>query len=152
MNDGAASIADAEVFERLPAARIDRDNIAFFRGLLSRRLLLNRCADCGNWSNPPWPNCPRCWSDDVRPTEVAGDGTIHSFALRHAGPPREGVDYLRGYPVAVVELVEQAGLRVTARVVGCAPEEIENDLPVRLRWIERDGEPVPAFAPRAAAG
>src|SRR5262245_20434448 len=104
-------ISDQDLFDRLPNAVIDRDNAEFFRGMLRRQLLLHRCHDCGNWSSPPWPICPVCWSDDVRPTEVSGKGTIHSFTLLHAGLPVPGVDYAAGYPVALIELEEQEGLR-----------------------------------------
>ncbi len=140
-------ISDAEVFERFPGMSIDRDTVIFFRGLLERRLLLNRCNDCGRWHQPPWPICSVCWSDDVRPTEVRGEGIVHSLAVLHAGPPLEGVDYRQGYPVAVVELHEQDGLRVVGPVVNCARESLRIGLPVRLTWIERSGAPVPAFEP-----
>jgi uncharacterized OB-fold protein len=147
-----AGISDADVFARLPMMSIDHDNIAFFRGLLQRQLLLNRCGACGRWQQPPWPICPGCWSDDVRPTAVRGEGTIHSLTLLHAGRPLPGVDYRQGYPVAVIELPEQEGLRVTATVVHSQPVELQIGMPVRLTWCERDGEPFPAFEPSERSG
>lgn len=146
-----AEITDQDIFDRLPYAQIDRDNVEFYRGMLQRRLLLNRCEQCGNWSGPTWPICPVCWSDDVRPTEVSGKGTVHSFTLLHAGLPMPGVDYVAGYPVAVIDLEEQAGLRATATIVDCPNEELHIGMPVELTWIERNGEPSPAFRPAAAA-
>jgi uncharacterized OB-fold protein len=120
-------MSDLEVFERYPGRPIDRDTIAFFRGLLERRLLVNRCGDCGRLHQPPGPVCPACWSDDVSPTEVSGRGTVHSFSR----------------PVVVVDLDE--GVRATATIVNC--DEPRIGMPVRLTWIERDGAPVPAFEP-----
>jgi uncharacterized OB-fold protein len=134
------TISDREVFERLPGRRIDHDTVDFFRGWLQRRLVLSRCGACGRWRRPPAPVCPSCWSDDMRPAEACGDGVIHSLTLlRHAdGEPR---------PLAVIELAEQPGLRVTATIVGCPPSGLRIGLPVRLTWIERGGEPSPAFTP-----
>jgi uncharacterized OB-fold protein len=149
--DEESEISDLEVFERLPSMPIDHDNVAFFRGLLARRLLVNRCQQCGRWHQPPWPICPSCWSDDVQPTEVSGDGVLHSWTLLHGGRPLAGVDYHRGYPIAVIELAEQEGLRVTATIVGCEPEELRTGMSVRLTWRERDGEPFPAFEPSASS-
>jgi uncharacterized OB-fold protein len=141
-------ISNAEVAERLPNAWIDQDNVEFFRGLLNRRLLVNRCADCSRWHQPPWPICPTCWSDDVQPTEVSGRGTIHSVSIVRAGAPLDGVDYAKGHPIAVVEIEEQEGVRVTATLVDGSGDDFAIGAPVELTWVERDGEPVPAFRPR----
>lgn len=144
-----SDISAEEVFDRLPTASIDRDSIAFFRGMLQSQLLLNRCHDCGHWFGPTWPICPECWSDDIRPTEVSGKGTIHSFTLLHAGLPAPGIDYVAGYPVALIDLDEQEGLRAAATIVDCPNDALEIGMPVQLAWTERDGQPFPAFRPVA---
>jgi uncharacterized OB-fold protein len=54
------------------------------------------------------------------------------------------------FPVAVIELEEQPGLRVDATIVGAEPGEIACDLPVELTWIGSDDAPTPAFRPRRA--
>jgi uncharacterized OB-fold protein len=141
-------ISNAEVAERLPNAWIDQDNVEFFRGLLNRRLLVNRCADCSLWPHPPCPICPTCWSDYVQPTDVSGRGTIHSVSIVRAGAPLDGVDYAKGHPIAVVEIEEQEGVRVTATLVDGSGDDFAIGVAVELTWVERDGEPVPAFRPR----
>lgn len=141
------SISDSEVFERVPAPIfIDRDNIDFWRGFLEHRLLINKCADCGNWYQPSYPVCPKCESWDVHPTEASGRGEIFTFTILHTGGSR-GVDYKAGHPVAVVELPEQAGLRVTGTIVNCAHEDIRIGMPVELTWIDRNGLDIPAWQP-----
>ena len=145
-----ADITVTEVLERYPHAWIDRDSYPMFRGFLENRLLINRCRDCGRWHQPPWPSCPDCWSDDVEPAEVSGDGVVHTFVILHTGGIR-GVDYAAGHPLAVVELPEQQGLRVTGTIVNCANDDIRIGMPVQLTWVERDGSPVPAFQPKEGA-
>ena len=132
---------------------IDRDSAPHFRGRLEHRLLVNRCQDCGAFHQPPRPVCPRCWSVAVAATEVSGAGTIHLLTFLHQGPPAPGVDYTTPYPVVTVELDEQAGLRFTATLVGAPNESIAIGERVELRWIDRAGLPVPAFAlaPRSAS-
>jgi uncharacterized OB-fold protein len=130
---------------RFPGQRIDHDNRAHFEGRLQRRLLMNRCADCGLWHQPPLPICPRCWSTHVVPTEVSGRGTIFLMVLLHQGPPAEGVDYSTPYPVVTVDLDEQEGLRFTSTVVGAQNEQIAIGRRVVLDWIERAGAPLPVF-------
>jgi uncharacterized OB-fold protein len=148
MANEAAAVSDAELVERLPRQRIDHDNKEYYRGWLQRRLLLNRCGKCGKWHHPPKPVCPHCWSSDLRPTAVSGNGTVHLLMLLHQGPPAPGVDYSKGpHPVATVELDEQPGLRLTSTIVGCPVDDLSIGMRVALTWLERDGAPFPAFTP-----
>ena len=144
--------SDEVLFERYPSAAIDHDNKDYYRGLLERRLLLNRCHDCGHWHNPPLPMCPACWSTDVRATQVSGDGTVYLLTLMHQGPPTPGVDYSSPYPVAAIELAEQRGLRFTSAIVNCDPDELDIGMAVRLAWQLRGGNPFPVFEPGASTG
>ncbi|WP_374581465.1 Zn-ribbon domain-containing OB-fold protein [Frankia sp. CiP3] len=145
-----SGISDIEVLERYPRTAVDHDNKYFYQGLLERKLLVNRCNACGRWHQPPRPICPSCWSRDITATEVSGEGVIHLLIFLHQGPPAAGVDYATPHPVAVVELAEQEGLRFSTTIVNADRETLRIGLPVTLTWIERDGNPFPAFAPAAA--
>lgn len=138
---------DQQVLDTFPNDPIDHDNKEHYRGRLQRRLLINRCADCGTWSQPPRGICPACWSDRVAATAVSGRGTVYLTMFLHQGPPAPGVDYATPHPVVVVELVEQAGLRYTAAMVDTPREEIRIGAPVELTWIDRAGAPTPAVRP-----
>jgi uncharacterized OB-fold protein len=138
-------ISDGELVTRFAGYRVNHDSAEHFRGRLERRLLINRCRQCGTWHHPPLPICPACWSTDVQPTEVAGTGSIHLLVFLHQGPPAPGVDYSTPHPVATVELDEQPGLRFTSTVIGAANDEIGIGRRVRLDWIERAGLPLPVF-------
>jgi hypothetical protein len=59
------------------------------------------------------------------------------------------------WAAAVVELVEQAGLRVATNIVNCTPEAISIGLPVRVVYVDYDTkltlayfEPAPEESPR----
>ena len=148
-----APASDEDLVRLFGAEGVNHDSAAHFRGRLERRLLINRCGECGRWHHPPRPLCPRCWSTSVAPTEVSGVGVIHLLVLLHQGPPAPEVDYAAGpHPVAAVELVEQPGLRFTSTVVGVEPRALHVGDRVRLAWIERGGVPVPAFRPVTGEG
>jgi uncharacterized OB-fold protein len=138
-------ILDDALVELFAGQPLTRDSAAHYRGRLGHQLLINRCASCGHFHHPPRPICPKCWSTDVAPTEVSGNGTIHLIVFLHQGPPAAGVDYATPYPVATVELDEQPGLRFTGTVLGATNDQITIGRRVRLDWIERAGVPVPAF-------
>jgi uncharacterized OB-fold protein len=145
------TLTDAELVERLAHLPVERDTAEHYRGYLRRELVCNRCADCGHWHHPMRPMCPACWSWNVVPAPVSGRGTVHLFIALHQGPPADGVDYAQGpHPVVTVELEEQEGLRFTATLVDCALDEIHIGMPVELTWIERNGQPYPAFRPAGA--
>jgi uncharacterized OB-fold protein len=138
-------VTDEELWARFKGNALDRDSAAHYRGRLARRLLLNRCEECGTWHHPPRPVCPACLSDRVVATEVSGRGTIFMAIFLHQGPPADGVDYSSPHPVVTVELDEQPGLRFSSTVVGTPNDEIRIGRRVELDWIERGGVPVPVF-------
>ena len=142
------TVSDDDVFERFPDVLITYDNIEHYRGLLQRRLLINRCDDCGYWIYPHRPLCPRCWSWSVTPTEVSGHGRVYLLTkIRHTRANDRAGRRQGSVVLVTVELAEQPGLRYLATVDGAAFEDLRHDMPVELTWIERDGLPVPAFRP-----
>ena len=136
---------DEALLDQLPGVRLDADNAAWFRGLLERRLMINRCADCRTWHHPPRSVCPRCWSRSVHAEEVTGQGSIALVTFLHQGPKADGVDYAGGRPVVAIELVEQQSLRVTGSIVETPRDAIVVGAPVELTWVVQRGVPAPAF-------
>jgi 3-oxo-4,17-pregnadiene-20-carboxyl-CoA hydratase alpha subunit len=124
-----------------PRPAINRDNAFWFEAAREHRLVIQRCASCGALRHPPAPCCPTCRSFDWDTVEASGRGVVHSFVVNHH-PQVPGFDY--PLPVVLVELDE--GVRLVANVVGLEPDDIEIGLPVRLAWIDADPElSLPAF-------
>ena len=141
-------LSDAELVDAYAPLTVDRDTADFYRGWLAHELRVNRCTACGHRFLPPRPLCPKCWSWSIDTEPVSGRGTIFLLFLLHQGPQAPGVDYTSGpYPVATVELQEQAGLRFTSTVVDAHANSLMVGQPVELAWIERNGVPFPAFRP-----
>ncbi len=139
-------MTNEDVLDAWPGVRIDNDNLAYYRGLLDQVLMMNRCDDCANWHHPPRSVCPKCWSRDLTPTEVRGDGSVAMVTVLRQGSPRPGVDYTDGHALVAIELDEQAGLRIAGTVVGTAADEIAVGDRVRMVWRTIEGrEPRPDF-------
>jgi uncharacterized OB-fold protein len=144
MNETTPS--DDEVFAHFHDVKIDHDNIAHYRGLMAKQLLINRCDDCGTWIYPHRPMCPKCLSWQVTPTKVSGAGRLYmyTFLMQSRDPDRPLLEPMQ---VAAIELAEQLGLRYLSRVVNCPAEALAHDMPVQLTWIEEQGRSWPAFEP-----
>lgn len=134
-------------FRVLP--RVTEENEHFWRGGRDGRLQFLRCTACGTWIHPPAPICPACLSRDVAVDAVSGRGVVHTFTVNHQpwiptfDPP---------YVVAIVELEEQEGLRLTTNLVGCEPDDVFIGLPVQVVFEHRDENGyevwLPLFEPR----
>ena len=142
-------VSDAELVAFYRGVALDHDNKRQFEGYLHHRLLINRCLDCGHWINPPRSMCPTCWSERVEAREVSGRGTVQWFTLLYQGAADAAPS--RPYVAVVVELEEQANLRMHSTMVQCAPTEITCDMAVEVAWQDRDGAPLPVFRPVGAA-
>jgi uncharacterized OB-fold protein len=123
------------------------DSEPFWRGGAAGRLLITRCRVCGLYLHPPRPACRRCRAMDVEPVEVSGRGVVHTFTVaHHAFIPGVEVPYV----IAVVELVEQPGLRLLSNVIDCDPETVAIGMPVQAVFTPMtgvEGIAVPQFVP-----
>lgn len=128
------------------------DTEPFWRGCAEGVLRIARCRACGLYLHPPRPACRRCRSMDVAPEKVSGRGTVHTFTVvHHAFIPGVEVPYV----VAVVELDEQAGLRLLTNIVECDPAAVRIGMPVEAVFTPIsgvEGVAVPQFRPSETAG
>jgi acetyl-CoA acetyltransferase len=76
---------------------------------------------------------------------VSGRATLASYTINHQ-PWMPGLDV--PYVIALVELVEQAGLRLTTNLVGCAPDAVRIGMPLRVTFRDvSDDVALPLFEP-----
>lgn len=130
-------------FRLLP--RLDDDNEAFWTGGAAGELRILRCEGCGTWVHPPQPVCPACLGEDLPPTPTSGRAVLHTHTVNHH-PWIPGFD--PPYVIAIVELPEQVGLRLTTNLVNCAPEDVRIGMALRVCFEAReDGIFLPLFEP-----
>jgi len=127
-----------------PVPQVNDDNRDFWTGGRDGELRIVRCNDCGYYIHPPSPRCPQCLADDVEPHAVSGGGRVYTYTInQRAWTPGLEVPYV----IAIVQLDEQSDLRLMTNIVGCAPDEVAIDMPVRVEFREQDEVYVPVFRP-----
>ena len=121
----------------------------FWDGVDERRLLIQRCGDCGFYVHWPRPECSRCHSENLAPAEVSGRGTIYSYGVAMQAFIPAFADKIP-YILAVVELEEQPGLKLVTNIVDCDEDDVEVGMPVEVVFREADeGLILPYFKPAA---
>lgn len=107
----------------------------FWDGCKAHKLMILRCQGCGNFIHYPRPVCDKCLSTDLAPEEVSGKATLYAYTVTMQAFHPYYVDKLP-YTVAVVELAEQAGLRITTNLVDVPEAALKTGMPVKLVWRE----------------
>jgi len=107
------------------------------------RLRFLRCHDCYTYIHPPTPVCPKCTSRSLTPEPVTGRGTVVTFTVNHQdwgllAPP---------YVIAIVELVEQPGLRLTTNLVNVDADAVRSGMDVQVHFEPVDDVWLPLFEP-----
>ncbi|MCZ6782395.1 MAG: OB-fold domain-containing protein [Proteobacteria bacterium] len=121
------------------------ENEHFWRGGADGELRFLRCRACRTFVHPPAPVCPECLSFDLAPEAVSGRAELLTFTENHQ-PWIPGFD--PPYLVAIVEIEEQKGLRLTTNLVNCATEDVRIGMPVRVVFEDvGDGVHLPLFEP-----
>jgi acetyl-CoA acetyltransferase/uncharacterized OB-fold protein len=130
---------------RLPLPALEPESERFWRACREGRLEITRCTACAWYVHPPRPVCPRCGGREVAWEPVTGRATVVSYTVNHQRW-MPGMDV--PYTIGLVELVEQADLRLTTNIVGCAPDAVTIGMPVRVTFQPASDEiALPLFVP-----
>jgi len=102
-----------------------------------------RCTNCGYWVHTPSPICPQCFGVP-EPRPISGAAAVHSYTVNyHPWNPDIEVPYV----IAVVELPEQAGLRLMTNIVDCPPEDVRIGMAVEVVFEHVEDVYLPLFRP-----
>jgi len=130
-----------------PAPIVTDDSAAFWAAAADGRLVAQRCAACGRFRHPPRPMCPACRSLVVEVVDLSGRGDVYSYAVLHHPP-----NPLFEYPVVIVLVDLEEGIRLLSNLTGVAPDAIEIGMPVEVHFAPTaDGMAVPQFRPVTVA-
>ena len=123
---------------------VTAESAAFWTAGANGELRIYRCHSCQRYFHPPVGLCFRCHSREVGPEAVSGRATVATYTVnQHRFHPDVPVPYM----IAIVELVEQDGLRFTSDIVHCPVEAVTIGLPVRVVFEQQGQVFVPLFEP-----
>jgi uncharacterized OB-fold protein len=105
------------MLEERPLPLPDDASAPFWEACRRRELAMQRCSGCGKMRFPPRPMCPGCQSFEATWVRVSGRGTIYSFVVAHP-PVLPAFQPKVPMPILLVELEEDAGLRIVGNFVG----------------------------------
>lgn len=130
----------------LPLPELTAENTAFWTGGARGELMIAFCNDCAAAIHPPQLVCPGCGSQSVAPRAVAGTGKIYTFTVNHQPwvPDMEVP-----FAIAVVNLDDAPGVRVTAPVTGLHPESVAIEQSVRIGFEASGDVWLPNWHPAA---
>jgi uncharacterized OB-fold protein len=124
-----------------PAPVLTEDNQFYWDAAAHGRLVTQRCRGCGRLHHPPRPACPACHSLEREVVELAGTGTVYSYAVLHH--PRNPQFT---YPLVAVLVDLDEGVRVVSNLVGVEPADVRIGMPVRVAFAPAAGDmAVPVF-------
>lgn len=127
----------------LPA--IDEGTAPWWQACAEGRLLIKRCAECGQPHFYPRAFCPFCWSEKVDWEQASGRATLYTYSVVYQNdlPPfGERVPYV----AAIVDLEE--GPRMMTNVVDCPPEDLRVGMALQVGFRqETDEVTLPVFRP-----
>jgi uncharacterized OB-fold protein len=128
----------------LPAT--DELSAFFWTSGADGELRVLRCDACAYVIHPPVRYCPVCRSRQASPSGVSGRGTLYSFTVNHQ--PWDGVGDV--YVIGLVELDEQADVRLVSNIVGIDPGDVRIGMPLEVVFEDHDPVFLPLFRPVAS--
>lgn len=128
-------------FRVLP--RLDDETGFFWTSGKDGRLRILRCEACRYLVHPPAPVCPTCLGRSLSPDVLSGRASVATFTVNHH--PWDGSS--EPWVVAIVELDEQADVRLMTNIVGVDPDEVAIGMPVQVVFEDHDPVFVPLFEP-----
>ena len=130
-----------------PLPMLTEANRFFWTSGADGRLRFLRCSACHNFIHPPAPVCDKCLSLEQEVTAVSGRATLAAVTINHQmwipsiEPP---------YVVAIVEIEEQASVRLTTNIIHCAESDLKIGMALEVEFEENEDVFLPMFRPAYA--
>ena len=123
----------------LAPPQINPGDEPYFDAAAQGRLMIKRCAACGEHHFYPRPLCPFCFSERTEWMEAKGTGSIYTFSVSRRASP---------VPYAIAYVTLDEGVTMMTNIVDCDLDAIRIGQRVRVVFKPTAaGPPVPMFAP-----
>jgi uncharacterized OB-fold protein len=126
--------------EYKPVPNFDATN--YYKGLKEKKLIFQKCNNCGHIRWPYSIACPVCYEKDFKYIESNGDGMIYTFTIFNVPFDKNFKDKVP-YVVAVVQLTE--GVKMVTNIIKSPLEKIKCNAPVEVIWEKCEDYFIPKF-------
>jgi uncharacterized OB-fold protein len=124
----------------IAAPPVNPETKPFWDAAAAGKLLIKKCASCGEFHYYPRTLCPFCFSDKTEWYAASGRGTVYSYSVMRRAP----------VPYAIAYVTLEEGVTMMTNIVDCDFDSIRIGQKVRLVFKASDGgPPVPMFTPGA---
>ncbi len=122
----------------IPAPIITPEARPFWEAAARGKLVVKKCAACGQAHHYPRSICPSCGSDRTEWMDASGRGTIYTYSVMRRVP----------VPYAIAYVTLEEGPTMMTNIVGIDLDAIRIGQPVKVVFTPTDGgPPVPMFSP-----
>ena len=122
----------------IPAPPLNPEIQPFFDAAAQGRLMIKRCAACGQPHHYPRALCPFCSSDRTEWMPASGRGRIYSYSVMRRVP----------VPYAIAYVTLEEGVTMMTNIVDCDLDALRIGQAVRVVFKPTEGgPPVPMFTP-----
>jgi len=123
---------------KIPAPPVSSETQPFWDAAAEGRLMIKKCAGCGQAHYYPRALCPFCGSDRTEWLRASGRGTIYSYSVMRRVP----------VPYALAYVTLEEGVTMMTNIVDGDLDRIRIGQAVKVVFRPTEGgPPVPMFAP-----
>ena len=124
---------------KIPDPLLNIGDERYYEAAGQGKLLIKKCADCGEVHHYPRGVCPFCLSDKVSWQEAKGTGTVYTYSVTRRGGPVT-------YCIAYVKLDE--GVTMMTNIVDCDLDSVRCGQKVKVTFKKSEGGvSIPMFTP-----
>ncbi|RNL65594.1 Zn-ribbon domain-containing OB-fold protein [Zhongshania marina] len=125
-----------------PTPELDELNGFFWSSGADGQLRMQYCEDCQYWQHPPSVCCRKCLGEEITAKPMSGTGTVAAITVnRMPWMPGLKIPYL----LVIIELDEQAGLRLTSAMPNAEPGSVSIGDRVKVFFEQREDVWMPFF-------
>jgi hypothetical protein len=125
--------------DEMPVPAVNAESNGWWEAAAHHRLVVQRCADCGQTRHPPGPICPRCRSTEAVWSELPGTGTVFTYTVVRQAFIPSLADHIP-YVVVAVELDGADGARFVSNLIDIDPADVSIGMDVEVVWEDMGPE------------
>ncbi|ARD46912.1 hypothetical protein SporoP37_01175 [Sporosarcina sp. P37] len=115
----------------------DQDNQAYWDAADKHELVLQKCNDCGTFSQPPGPTCANCGSANVGWEKMGNDvqATVYSYVVSYR-PFLPGFQDELPTIIALAQLDRVPEVKIMGNILNCDEQDVQIGMPVQMTWVD----------------